>query len=284
MVVWYKVKWIDPLFAACNGIAPNRTHAQDGAIGDLAHAQGTSGHNPDDTAGVSAERQDADTKPEVRAADVDARFNQPGITMEMVVQATVAECRAGRERRFIYIIFNRRIWSASSGWAERAYTGDDPHDKHAHFSGHPDHDENGAPFPYITALAEDDMELTDRVGNTQTPAATNGRNVDQVLGDLENERNIGRGEIGPTDGRYPAAGTPARAALGVPANVQAIIATQADHTAMLDGLQDSVAEIQAGQVSQEVVTAALLAALRDPGVQAILISAAEAGSNRAEDS
>lgn len=223
MVVWYKVKWIDPLFAAVNVVAPNRSHDQDGTIGDLAHQQGTSGHNPDDTPGVSAERQDADSIPEVRAADVDSRFNGALVTMEDVVQATVAECRAGRETRFIYIIFNRRIWSASSGWVQKTYTGDDPHDTHAHFSGHPDGDENAAPFTYIVALGGE-MELTDPVHNTDTSQAPKGRNVDQVLGDLENERNIGRGEIKSTDGRYPAAGTPARAQLDMPAKVDVISA------------------------------------------------------------
>jgi hypothetical protein len=253
MVLWYKVKWIDPLFAAFNRIAPNRGHTQDGTIGDLAHAAGVSGHNPDDTAGVTAERQDADTRPEVRAADVDAHLNQPGVTMEDVVQATVAACRAGREARFIYIIYNRRIWSASAGWAERPYTGDDPHDQHAHFSGHPDADENGTAFTYIEALG-DEMELSDKVGGTATTNATGGRTVEQVMGDQENMRNVEYGEIKSGDGRYPPAGSPFAKALAMPDQVTALVAK-------VDALQADINALQAGQVDQDVVNAAVATAL-----------------------
>jgi hypothetical protein len=149
MVVWYKVKWIDPLFAAFNARWPNRNHAQDGTIGDLAHMQGVSGHNPDDTPGVQAERQDADTKPEVRAADVDAR----GVDMEWAVQA-VLHGPAAELDRLIYIIFNRRIWRKANGWRQETYTGTDPHDTHAHFSGDPASDEDARPW---TSLVGDDM-------------------------------------------------------------------------------------------------------------------------------
>jgi hypothetical protein len=54
--------------------------------------------------------------------------------MEVAVQFLVKECRAGRENRFRYIIYMRRIWSASTDWQEREYTGSNPHDHHAHFS------------------------------------------------------------------------------------------------------------------------------------------------------
>lgn len=145
-MIWYKVKWIDPLFSAFNQVWPNRNHAQDGTIGDAAHMTGTSGHNPDDTPGVKAERQDADNIPEVRAADVDSR----GVDMERAVQAVLHnEPLLGR---LIYIIFNRRIWSKSNGWKQETYTGSDPHDTHAHFSGDPASDEDGRPWQSILNL------------------------------------------------------------------------------------------------------------------------------------
>jgi len=148
MAAWVKVKWINPLFEAVNTVAPNRGHDQDGTIGDLAHASGVSGHNPDDTPGVSAERTDADTIPEVRAADVDAR----GVDMERVVQAVLSGPAAERNR-LIYIIYNRRIWQKSNGWKQARYTGDDPHDTHSHWSGDPASDEDGRPWTSILALA-----------------------------------------------------------------------------------------------------------------------------------
>lgn len=149
MAAWVRVKWINPLFEAVDTVAPNRQHGQDGTIGDLAHASGVSGHNPDDTAGVRAERTDADTIPEVRANDVDAR----GVDMEAVVQA-VLNGPAAERNRLIYIIYNRRIWQKSNGWKEGRYTGDDPHDTHSHWSGDPASDEDGRPWTSILALAD----------------------------------------------------------------------------------------------------------------------------------
>lgn len=185
MSTWYKVAWIPPLFAAVDAIAPNRGHGQDGTIGDTAHQAETSGHNPDDTPGVKAERQDADSKPEVRAADVDSDLRQPGLTMEDVVQAVLVECRAGRETRLIYIIYNGRIWRAANGWREERYTGSDRHDKHAHFSGHPDGDDNAAPWTCILALG-DDVEQTEQIKGNQAKV---GRSVGDTFADLTNGRD-----------------------------------------------------------------------------------------------
>lgn len=151
MVDPYKAKWIPLLFDAINSQWPNRTKTQDGTVGDAAHRQQVSGHNPDDTAGVLAERSDADTKPEVRAADVDAR----GVVMQAVIDGIIAD--PAERSRFIYVIFNRHIWRASNGWEKEPYTGSDPHDLHAHFSGHPDHDEDDRPFKTIYSTGADDM-------------------------------------------------------------------------------------------------------------------------------
>lgn len=158
MASWVLVGWAHQFRAELIAIAPNRDKASDGSVGDLAHAQGVSGHNPDDTPGVTAERQDADNIPEVRAIDVDKDLRVPGLTMAMIVAYLVGRCRAGLERRLIYIIFNGVIWTASSGWQARTYTGNNPHDEHAHLSGHPDHDDDRRPFGLASLLPqEDDM-------------------------------------------------------------------------------------------------------------------------------
>jgi len=104
-----------------NQLAPGRDKASDGWIGDTAHQQEKSDHNPAPDG-------------QVHAIDVDDDLRTPGLTMEAVVQFLVARARAGLERRLRYVIYNRRIWEASNGWRQRAYTGPSPHTEHAHFS------------------------------------------------------------------------------------------------------------------------------------------------------
>jgi hypothetical protein len=115
-----------------NAIAPGRDKASDGWIGDTAHQQETSDHNDDETGRVPI--RDADKVHEVHAIDVDDDLRESDLTMEKVVQFLLGRCRSGAETRLRYIIYNRRIWEASNGWRQRAYTGPSPHTEHAHFS------------------------------------------------------------------------------------------------------------------------------------------------------
>lgn len=130
------------LFRNFDSAFPDRDHATDGWIGDAAHQQTTSGHNPDDTPGVKAEYSDADTKPEVRAIDVDKDLRYPGTTMQDVVDRILKT--SNDTKRLMYIIYNRVIWSRSNNWNPRTYTGASPHTEHAHFSGDPVFDEDGS--------------------------------------------------------------------------------------------------------------------------------------------
>lgn len=118
-------------------VAPNRT-LPTWYQGDRAHQQHSSGHNADDTPGSKAESQDTDSIPEIRAGDYRLPLNSPIFTAEQLVQYLVQECRAGRITWIKYIIFNRRIWSASDGWVTRAYNGSNPHDQHFHISAKSD--------------------------------------------------------------------------------------------------------------------------------------------------
>lgn len=129
---WILIACLKALFAEFDRIAPGRAHASDGAIGDTAHQHEVSDHNPDETGSVPI--HDADHVNEVHAVDVDSDLNEPGLSMEIVVQFLLDRCRSGAERRLRYIIYNRRIWEASNGWRQRAYTGSSPHTEHAHFS------------------------------------------------------------------------------------------------------------------------------------------------------
>lgn len=132
MASWVLIPCLDQLFDEFDLIAPKRDKASDGKIGNTAHAQTSSDHNPDETGNVPI--HDADKVNEVHAIDVDNNLNAGDLTMEKVVQFLLGRCRSGAEKRLRYIIYNRRIWSASSGWVQKTYTGASPHTEHAHFS------------------------------------------------------------------------------------------------------------------------------------------------------
>lgn len=129
---WILVPCLVQLRTEFNTIAPARDKASDGTIGDPAHAEHVSDHNPDESGKVPI--RDADRLNEVHALDIDKDLRTPGLNMEKVVQFILSRCRAGQERRLRYIIFNRRIWEASNRWRERTYRGPNAHDQHAHFS------------------------------------------------------------------------------------------------------------------------------------------------------
>lgn len=111
-----------------------------GGIGDAAHKLEASGHNEDDTAGVRAEDQDDDSIPEHRALDP---MLGPSFT-KADADALVADLvgNEANRSRLLYVIFNRKIWSRSRGWAVRDYTGSNPHTDHVHVSGEADADGN----------------------------------------------------------------------------------------------------------------------------------------------
>jgi hypothetical protein len=134
MADWVLIPCLKALFTEFDRIAPSRDHASDGSIGDAAHfAEGNSDHIPDEEA-AALRGKDADHVNEVHAIDVDNTLNESDLTMERVVQFLLGRCRSGAEKRLRYMIYNRRIWSASSGWVQKTYTGASPHTEHAHFS------------------------------------------------------------------------------------------------------------------------------------------------------
>jgi hypothetical protein len=132
MASWILIPCLKCLFAEFDRIAPSRDHASDGSIGNTVHQEEVSDHNADEVGKVPI--HDADHVNEVHAIDVDNNLNESDLTMEKVVQFLLGRCRSGAEKRLRYIIYNRRIWSASSGWVQKTYTGASPHTEHAHFS------------------------------------------------------------------------------------------------------------------------------------------------------
>lgn len=121
------------LRAEFDAVSPNRDKASDGWIGDAAHRQESSDHNPDETGRTPYE--DADNIDEVHAIDVDDSGPWPDAGwFDRTVLAIVERHRTGQDDRLQNVIRNGRIASRSWGWTWRTYDGPNPHTEHAHFS------------------------------------------------------------------------------------------------------------------------------------------------------
>lgn len=106
---------LDKLRSQVNTAYPNRNKASDGWIADTAHSLRASDHNPN-AAGV------------VCGLDL---TNDPAV---FDAHATADRLRVHRHPDLKYIISNRRIAGAWSGWAWEPYSGINPHTKHIHIS------------------------------------------------------------------------------------------------------------------------------------------------------
>jgi hypothetical protein len=159
MATWTLVPCLVSLKAEFTALAPLRDRASDGSIGDTAHSQSSSDHNPDETGATPNE--DADNLNEVHAIDVDVDLRKAGWTMLRAVEIIVVRHREGRDSRLQNVIYNRRIWSRSWGWTARAYNGPNPHDHHAHFGARYTTAQENDTRPWgLLEQQEEDMALT----------------------------------------------------------------------------------------------------------------------------
>lgn len=140
-MAWDVAKSLVKLRSQIDELAPRRSRASDGSIGDAAHAAGTSDHNPEDKPWPELD--------EVDAVDI-THDPRNGCDIGAIFESIRLSCLAGRERRVRYLIFDRRYCSANTGWRWWAYTGDNPHTKHGHVSVNDRDDDNTAPWE-ITA-------------------------------------------------------------------------------------------------------------------------------------
>jgi len=116
-MTWRLAGSLVTLLAHVNAIAPRRSEASDGDIGNAEHAARASDHNPNDR-GV------------VTAIDI-THDSDNGCDGSIITEAL----RVSRNPRIKYVIFNRRIFSATvSPWMWRPYSGQNPHTKHFHVS------------------------------------------------------------------------------------------------------------------------------------------------------
>lgn len=119
---WRNCYASDVLIGEVNVMAPGRSKASDGTIGDAAHASRSSDHNPWVVVGGQGV---------VRARDI----TRAGLDLPALFERLRRMGAAGDPRLTGggYLILDRRITKPDwSGW--KAYTGSNPHVKHGHVS------------------------------------------------------------------------------------------------------------------------------------------------------
>lgn len=129
MASWRLAKSLAVLREEIDDAAPRRKRTYDGTIGDQAHAERASSHNPNRYGVVTA--MDITHDP---AGGVDC-----GSLFEFL--------RAYPHPNLRYIIFNGRVARRTSGWVPKAYTGPNPHKTHMHIAVGTGTDSNPLP-PY----------------------------------------------------------------------------------------------------------------------------------------
>ncbi|HEV2855173.1 MAG TPA: hypothetical protein VHC97_20430 [Thermoanaerobaculia bacterium] len=128
-IQWRVAKSLLALRDQVNRKAPHRDKANDGTIGDAAHASRSSDHNPwvtDGNIGV------------VTAMDI-THDPAHGCDANDIAEAI----RGSQDSRVKYVIWNRRIANplpldGQPPWAWRPYNGANPHDHHVHISVKPE--------------------------------------------------------------------------------------------------------------------------------------------------
>jgi len=135
---WRLANSLITLRTQVNAMWPNRSKASDGTIGDAAHQAQHSEHNPN-AAGV------------VTAMDI-TQDPANGADMQVLADMLIAS----KDSRTWYIIFNRRIWQADTGWQPYSGTAD-PHTNHLHISVAQDaaHYDNAAKWSIKGVAMED---------------------------------------------------------------------------------------------------------------------------------
>ena len=114
---WRVARSLEVLRAEINAVAPGRSTASDGSIGDAAHADKPSDHNPNQNSVVCARDFTHDPG--------------SGADMHRIARTIVATSPPALK----YVIWDRQIWSRSrsaEGW--RRYSGSNPHTQHMHVS------------------------------------------------------------------------------------------------------------------------------------------------------
>lgn len=125
-MAWRAMESLLALRGQADDIAPDRSTASDGLVGDEAHQETNSDHNPHFVAGVGDNI--------VTALDL---THDPAHGFDSYAFAETL--RRNRDPRIKYVISNGRIFSSyvvgsTPAWSWRTYSGTDPHTGHVHVS------------------------------------------------------------------------------------------------------------------------------------------------------
>lgn len=170
MSAWSVVACLLTLRSEFNAVSPNRDKGADGTIGDAAHSP-SSDHSPDEDSPVLRDK-DADSVNEVHALDIDSSGSwpdgRPGDETGSWFDLQIHRIIAAEKRRWLdpsdmcrlrYVIWKKRIYSTSNNFEGEAYTGDDPHTNHAHFSSRYESRAENDTRPWgVAASLEADMD------------------------------------------------------------------------------------------------------------------------------
>jgi hypothetical protein len=183
----------DPILVPClvalraefNRKYPGRDKGADGWIGDTAHQQESSDHNPDETGRTPSE--DADNVNEVHALDVDSNV-KPGAAGPGALLADVEHIRTAHQRgdddRLQNVIYQGRIASRSWGWTWQDYGGASKHFDHAHFSARYDTSRENDTSPWGVEQEDDVTEADFKKWLTEWAASTAGLNGRSLAGTM----------------------------------------------------------------------------------------------------
>lgn len=206
---WYIAESLEVLRRQLNALAPRRSTASDGGIGDYAHSQRTSDHNPNTYRNSKGERQ-------VCARDF---THDPG---DLDCHSLAARLTASGDNRIKYIIWNRRIWEPGSGW--QPYHGANPHTQHLHLS--------------VRAGALGDVGRAWNLGQSPGQPADQGEDMDSNQDRMLREVTaVVTGAAGPT---YPADGPGLRARI---AGVEGKVDSTATKVNGIDARLNAVADM-----------------------------------------
>lgn len=176
-MAWFPVPAVVSILLDANRVAPNRSHATDGIIGDALHAASLSDHNPDTDGGV-------------HACDITNDL-AGGFNAWAWAQVVAGRIIAGTEKRVKYLVSNDGAKDVifnpakSLTWRQNGTTPKQDHRSHLHVSVlYTDAAENDT-SPFFVAGYDEDMTLQDHQAIQQYIDKVVVEQADRTIGTIQ---------------------------------------------------------------------------------------------------